>query len=81
MPDESVFFAETKPIGFILFARNCINPKQLKKLIKDLRKSINNDKAPILIDQEGGPSSEAWSASLERAAGRTGICRFGDKRY
>ena len=54
MPDESVFFAETNPIGFILFARNCVNPKQLKKLIKDLRKSINNDKAPILIDQEGG---------------------------
>ena len=31
--DESAFFSETKPVGFILFSRNCINPMQLKKLI------------------------------------------------
>jgi beta-N-acetylhexosaminidase len=54
MPDEFVFFSKIRPIGFILFSRNCIDPEQLKKLIKDLRKSINNDHAPILIDQEGG---------------------------
>ena len=54
LPDEFAFFSETKPLGFILFSRNCIDPEQLKNLIKDLRKSINNDHAPILIDQEGG---------------------------
>ena len=54
MPDEFVFFSKIRPIGFILFSRNCIDPEQLKKLIKDLRKSINNDHAPILIDQEAG---------------------------
>jgi beta-N-acetylhexosaminidase len=52
--NELVFFSKTKPIGFILFARNCVDPEQLRKLIKDLRKSINNDYALILIDQEGG---------------------------
>ncbi len=52
--DEFVFFSKIKPIGFILFSRNCVDPEQLKKLIKDLRKSIDNDRAPILIDQEGG---------------------------
>ena len=41
-------------MGFILFARNCVNPKQLRTLIKNLRMSINNANAPILIDQEGG---------------------------
>jgi beta-N-acetylhexosaminidase len=54
MSDEFIFFSETRPIGFVLFARNCINPEQLRNLIKNLRKSIDNDHAPILIDQEGG---------------------------
>ena len=54
MPDEFTFFSETRPIGFILFARNCIRPGQVRALIKDLRKSIDNDNAPVLIDQEGG---------------------------
>ncbi len=52
--EEMVFFSESRPVGFILFARNCVNPRQLKKLIKDLRASINNANAPVLIDQEGG---------------------------
>ena len=54
MPDEFRFFSESRPAGFILFSRNCSSPEQIRTLIKDLRKSINNDKAPILIDQEGG---------------------------
>jgi beta-N-acetylhexosaminidase len=54
MPDEFAFFSETSPIGFILFSRNCISPTQIRTLTRDLRKSIGNDNAPILIDQEGG---------------------------
>ncbi len=53
-PEETVFFSESQPIGFILFSRNCVNPKQLRELIKNLRSTINNEYAPILIDQEGG---------------------------
>ena len=51
---EMLFFEKHKPIGFILFSRNCRNPGQLRELIRALRGSINNQNAPILIDQEGG---------------------------
>ena len=53
-PDEFTFFSEIRPIGFILFSRNCISPRQIRTLTRDLRKSIDDDNAPILIDQEGG---------------------------
>ena len=51
--DEKALFTSAKPLGFILFARNCKNPKQLKKLIDDLKSAMGCD-VPILIDQEGG---------------------------
>jgi beta-N-acetylhexosaminidase len=54
MPGEAAFFTETQPVGFILFARNCETPDQLRKLTSDLRATINSETAPILIDQEGG---------------------------
>ena len=53
-PAESEFFSKTKPVGFILFSRNCGDPNQLKELVRSLRGAINNEYAPILIDQEGG---------------------------
>ena len=52
--EEKSFFAKVNPLGFILFARNIDNPEQVKKLVDDLRKSINRNDAPVLIDQEGG---------------------------
>jgi beta-N-acetylhexosaminidase len=52
--EEIAFFAETNPIGFILFARNCDNPEQVKRLTQHLRECIKSETAPILIDQEGG---------------------------
>ncbi|PZQ44215.1 MAG: beta-N-acetylhexosaminidase [Micavibrio aeruginosavorus] len=51
--EEREFFAGFKPFGFILFARNILDPVQLKKLCKDLRDSVGWH-CPILIDQEGG---------------------------
>ncbi|MGV6802481.1 MAG: beta-N-acetylhexosaminidase [bacterium] len=51
---EAEFFCHHQPWGFILFARNCEDPEQIKQLCADLRATIENDKAPILIDQEGG---------------------------
>jgi beta-N-acetylhexosaminidase len=52
--EEKQFFADINPVGFILFARNCDNPTQLKKLISDLKAVAENETVLILIDQEGG---------------------------
>ena len=51
---EKRFFAEADPLGFILFARNCRTPEQVRTLAADLRASVRRDDAPVLIDQEGG---------------------------
>jgi beta-N-acetylhexosaminidase len=53
-PAEREFFARTQPLGFILFARNCETPDQIRTLVSDLRASVGRDEAPVLIDQEGG---------------------------
>jgi beta-N-acetylhexosaminidase len=52
--EERRFFAEICPTGFILFARNCHEPGQIKRLVSDLRDVIDDPGAPVLIDQEGG---------------------------
>lgn len=51
---EKSFFRYANPFGFILFQRNCVNPQQVKNLIKELRDSVGRPNAPVLIDQEGG---------------------------
>ena len=51
--DEKRFFERAKPLGFILFERNCLDPGQVRGLVGELRETVNND-APVLIDQEGG---------------------------
>ena len=51
---ERVFFAEARPWGFILFRRNIESPEQVRALTDELRDSIGDAEAPILIDQEGG---------------------------
>ncbi|HEV8014951.1 MAG TPA: beta-N-acetylhexosaminidase [Stellaceae bacterium] len=51
---ERAFFRDADPLGFILFARNCETPDQVKRLVADLRESVGRGTAPILIDQEGG---------------------------
>ena len=52
--DERAFFKDTDPLGFILFARNCVEPAQILDLTSALRDSVGRGNAPILIDQEGG---------------------------
>ena len=47
-------FAAVDPLGFILFARNCVDPAQVRALVADLRETAGRDDAPVLIDQEGG---------------------------
>lgn len=50
---EAALFRDSNPLGFILFARNCENPTQLKTLVNALKDTVGWD-CPILIDQEGG---------------------------
>jgi beta-N-acetylhexosaminidase len=52
--DERRFFAEQDPLGFILFARNCQTPEQVRALVDQLRAAVGRADAPVLIDQEGG---------------------------
>ena len=51
--EEARLFGARDPLGFILFARNVVDPAQLRRLAADLRDSVGRD-APILVDQEGG---------------------------
>jgi beta-N-acetylhexosaminidase len=72
---ERQFFRDVDPLGFILFARNCETPAQIKRLVAELRESVGRGDAPILIDQEGGrvarlkpPHFPAYPAAAKIAA-------------
>ncbi|HWA90364.1 MAG TPA: beta-N-acetylhexosaminidase [Rhizomicrobium sp.] len=52
--DERAFFRKVRPWGFIVFARNIASPDQLRALVSDLRETVDDARAPVLIDQEGG---------------------------
>ena len=51
---EKKFLIKYKPWGIILFSRNIKSIKQTKKLTDQIRAIFNDNKYPILIDQEGG---------------------------
>ena len=51
---ELAFFADADPLGFILFKRNCVDPRQVRGLVESLRGAAGRPEAPVLIDQEGG---------------------------
>jgi beta-N-acetylhexosaminidase len=51
---EAAFFRAARPWGFILFARNIETPEQVRALTAALRGTVDDVRAPILIDQEGG---------------------------
>jgi beta-N-acetylhexosaminidase len=52
--DERDFMRANRPWGFILFKRNIETPAQVTALVSELRESIGEPDAPVLIDQEGG---------------------------
>lgn len=64
--DERAFFKEADPAGYILFARNCVDPVQLRALTDDLRSIHGREKLLVSIDQEGGRVARLkpphWSA-------------------
>lgn len=51
--EERAFFERAKPLGFILFERNCMDPNQVRALVSQLRECVSHEPC-ILIDQEGG---------------------------
>ncbi len=53
-PDERAFFGEVRPWGFILFARNIETADQTRALINSLRAGVDDDRALVFVDQEGG---------------------------
>lgn len=52
--EEKAFFRDVRPYGYILFARNCTSPDQIRALVAELHELSGCDKLPVLIDQEGG---------------------------
>ncbi|MEM6825062.1 MAG: glycoside hydrolase family 3 N-terminal domain-containing protein [Pseudomonadota bacterium] len=76
--EEARFFRDADPWGFILFARNLDNARQIAHLTSALRDTVGRA-APILIDQEGGrvqrlrpPLARDWPPPLEEV-GRAGV--------
>ncbi|MDC0518027.1 glycoside hydrolase family 3 protein [Candidatus Pelagibacter sp.] len=51
---EKYFLKKYKPWGVILFSRNIKDINQTNKLTSSIRKIFNDNKYPLLIDQEGG---------------------------
>ncbi|HET6839018.1 MAG TPA: beta-N-acetylhexosaminidase [Bradyrhizobium sp.] len=51
---EREFIRAERPWGFILFKRNIESPSQITRLVEELRATVGNPDAPVLIDQEGG---------------------------
>ncbi|MGH6716464.1 MAG: beta-N-acetylhexosaminidase [Bradyrhizobium sp.] len=51
---ERRFIAAERPWGFILFRRNVEAPSQAITLISELRDTLGEANAPVMIDQEGG---------------------------
>ncbi len=52
--EEEAFFRDAQPWGFIIFARNVEAPDQVRRLVDQLRATVDRPDAPMLIDQEGG---------------------------
>ncbi len=51
---ERDFIRAERPWGFILFKRNVDSPAQVARLVAELRTTMGEGAAPVLIDQEGG---------------------------
>ena len=52
--DERAFLARERPAGLILFARNCRDAEQIRRLVTDFKAAVGASDVLVLIDQEGG---------------------------
>lgn len=64
--DEVALYRDERPWGFILFARNCVEPAQIADLVASMRDAIGRPDAPVLIDQEGGRVQRIRPPMIER---------------
>ncbi|CDN53757.1 Beta-hexosaminidase A [Neorhizobium galegae bv. officinalis bv. officinalis str. HAMBI 1141] len=64
--DEVALYRDERPWGFILFARNCVEPAQIADLVVSMRDAIGRPNAPVLIDQEGGRVQRIRPPMIER---------------
>jgi beta-N-acetylhexosaminidase len=51
---ERDFFRDARPCGLILFTRNCAGAEQVKRLTAEFYDCVGDERAFVLIDQEGG---------------------------
>lgn len=51
---EKAFLREVRPCGIILFARNCLSPDQVRRLVEESKAAIGSSDVLVLVDQEGG---------------------------
>jgi beta-N-acetylhexosaminidase len=77
---ERDFFRDAAPLGFILFARNCESPAQIRALVSDLREAIGRADAPILIDQEGGRVARLQPPHWRRYPAAASLAALGGER-
>jgi beta-N-acetylhexosaminidase len=80
---ERRFFEDSDPLGFILFARNCSAPEQVRTLVDDLRTTVGRADAPVLIDQEGGRVQRLkppWWREAPAAAVFGDLCACDERR-
>ncbi|GGB18084.1 beta-N-acetylhexosaminidase [Sphingomonas metalli] len=70
--EERAVLAGARPAGVMLFARNIVDPVQLRGLTNELRVAAGCDDLTILVDQEGGRVARLrpphWPASPPAAA-------------
>lgn len=64
--DEIALYRDERPWGFILFARNCIEPAQISDLVAAMRDAVGRPEAAVLIDQEGGRVQRIRPPMIER---------------
>jgi len=52
--EEKYLFSSSNPLGISLFTRNIKNRAQLRRLIEQIKNTINRDDVWIAVDEEGG---------------------------
>lgn len=77
-PEERSLLRDVRPCGIILFARNCHEPEQIRRLVSEVNDAIGTADVLVLIDQEGGRVRRLrpphWR-ELPPAAAFASICR------
>lgn len=52
--EEAALVRDARPLGLILFSRNCVATDQIRRLVASFREARQGDDVLVLIDQEGG---------------------------